>query len=333
MTFLKSQVESSAEFPKILHEEDESVTGLRLEIPGPFDIDATLECGQTFGWERVTLEDGTAWFKGVIGCTGVMVNFDRSSSNLTVLYDTQDFCDPSDQKANARALAEKVFHYFALDDDLELIYEFLLHGSVSSGADVDPVMDAALSYGYGLRILRQDPWECLISYISSAMNNIPAICKIIGYFRKTLGKPVGFGQYTFPPPEAFMAAGHSCIRNSRCGFRSTYILDAADKVVNGEVDLDLIENLSLSDARRELQKIAGVGPKVADCVLLFAYHRLDAFPVDRWVLRAMSHFYFDGNAITVEQAKREGSRRFGPFSGYAQEYLFHYARNYCHGQF
>ena len=96
------------------------------------------------------------------------------------------------------------------------------------------------------------------------------------------------------------------------------------------IDLDLIANLPLSDARRELQKIAGVGPKVADCVLLFAYHRLDAFPVDRWVLRAMSHFYFDGNAITVEQAKREGSRRFGPFSGYAQEYLFHYTRNYCH---
>ena len=295
------------------------IEGFEIHVEGPFDIEATLECGQTFGWSRLGLDIGSPWYKGVIGSFGVVVGFDSTSSTLSVVFDPKDLEHYSHTEEPNCGLPQIVSDYFSLDDDLEFICELLAR---------DPSMQTVLSYAPGLRILRQDPWECLVSYITSAMNNIPAICKITGYFRKTLGTPVGFGQYTFPSPERFKDAGYLNVKASRCGFRSEYILDASEKVVTGEVDLNLINTMSSEDARKELQKIKGVGPKVADCVLLFAYHRLDVFPVDRWVARAMSQLYFAGTPVTEKKAREEGIRRFSPFSGYAQEYLFHYVRNH-----
>jgi N-glycosylase/DNA lyase len=297
--------------------------GLDIHVDGPFDIEATLECGQTFGWSKLGSDSGIPWYKGVIGSLGLLICFDRTSSTLRVLYDPRDLKDSDLTMEPSCSLPQIISGYFSLDDDVESICEFLA---------TDPAIRAAVSYGYGLRILRQDPWECLVSYITSTMNNIPAICKITRYFRETLGEPVGFGEYTFPTPEKFLEAGHHCVRDSRCGFRSGYIMDAAEKLVRGEVDLDLLHGISSAEARDELQKIKGVGPKVADCVLLFGYHRLDVFPVDRWVARAMSRLYSGGDQMTEKKAREEGSRRFGPFAGYAQEYLFHYIRNQSDGR-
>lgn len=297
----------------------ETFAGLKIKVPGFLDLKSTLECGQAFRWRKVCGPDACIWYKGVLGSTGVMVRFDTSSSKLLVLYD--------DKIAETHhALAWEVFNYFSLDDDLKTIYQFLAKADAVH-ARAGAVMQEAIRHACGLRILRQGPWECLVSYIVSTNKNIPAISKIIQHFCSAMGSPAGLGEYTFPSPERFLAAGLDGIRRSKCGYRAPYILDAAAKVLNNEVNLDELSNMPTKEARQQLQTIKGVGPKVADCVLLFGYHRLDVFPVDVWIARSMSHFYMGGNNVTPKSAREEGRRRFGPFAGYAQQYLFNYARN------
>ncbi|MGI6628749.1 MAG: DNA-3-methyladenine glycosylase family protein [Bacillota bacterium] len=305
----------------------DSLGGFQIEFDGPLDLESTLECGQVFRWGQASGPDGYTWHKGVIGSCALMVRFNTGSSNLLVLHDKELGSFESKLGQSQIKLANKVLHYFSLDDDLKAISSYLTKRGSAARGIVDPVIKEAIRHARGLRILRQDPWECLVSYIVSTNKNIPAICKIVRYFCKTLGLPAGLGEYTFPSPEAFLAAGHDCISDSKCGYRASYVLDAAEKVAGNQVNLDFLRSLPVDNACQELRKIKGVGPKVADCVLLFGYHRLDVFPVDVWIARAMSRFYFDGREISPAKAREEGMKRFGLFAGYAQEYLFHYARN------
>lgn len=335
-----------------------SLRGLKVEVPELFDLESTLECGQAFRWRKVCGPDSRIWHKGVIGSTGVMVRFDTLSSSLLVLYDnevthSQYAIEPGDDsicaaeissvstgspqhnamsRTGSHRLAGDIFSYFSFDDDLETIYHFLINvDSVHGQAHL--VMKEAIGHARGLRILRQDPWECLVSYIVSTNKNIPAISKVIEHFCSALGSPAGIGEYTFPSPERFLAAGLGGIQQSKCGYRAPYILDAAAKVLSNEVNLNELGNIPTREARQQLQTIKGVGPKVADCVLLFAYHRLDVFPVDVWITRSMSRFYLAGNKITPGKAREEGSRRFGSCAGYAQQILFNYARNVLDREF
>ena len=211
-----------------------------------------------------------------------------------------------------------VCRYLSLDDDLETIEDELRKR--------DPVIGKAIDYCRGLRVLRQDPWECLASYILSIQKNIPAISNCIEYLAKYAGIHVGLGEYAFPSPQQVAQMTHSQILKCRCGFRAKYLKDAAEKICRGILDLNSLSGMSTCEAKKELMKVKGVGPKVADCVLLFGYHKLEVFPVDVWVARAMSKLYFDGKPLTPEQARAEGIKRFGNFAGYAQEYLFHYVR-------
>ena len=291
---------------------------LTLRLPGPLDLKSTLKCGQAFRWERLFGSHGQAWYEGIIGSVALRVRVDPSGQ-LVVLYD--------DRAVDSCSFAQDVFDYFSLDDDLGALHQFLRRGGDAQGGISDKVMEKALEYGQGLRILRQDPWECLVSYIISANNNIPAITKIVNRISAALGSPAGLGLFAFPPPEEILKAGLRLLKESKCGYRAPYIMDAATKVFSRQVDLDEIRNLETDEARRRLLTIKGVGPKIADCVLLFAYHRLEVFPVDVWVRRSMSEFYFHGADISPEQSRREGSKRFGKCAGYAQQVLFNYSRN------
>lgn len=182
----------------------------------------------------------------------------------------------------------------------------------------DETLKKACESSYGIRILRQEPFETLISFIISQNNNIPRISGIIGRLCESFGTDIG-GVYAFPTVEQMSGITPEDLAPLRAGFRARYICDAVEKVNSGEVDFAEIDRLPLTEAREKLKLITGVGDKVADCVLLFAFHKLDAFPKDVWVKRLMAEFYPDG----LPECTRG-------IEGIAQQYLFDYVRN-CGG--
>lgn len=292
-----------------------------VDLGGPISLEATLTCGQAFRWRAAAFpcrSDLLVSYRGVIptgekdgpGQLAVLVGQKAGvTREISVAY------DPSYAAGLTQAdVANAVRPYFAASDDVTAIEEAL--------SRQDPVMSRAVQGGRGLRILQQDHWECLASYVLSVNNNIPNISRIVEYFAGCLGGPVGLGLFGFPSPEKIACQDSVFLRQSRCGFRDRYLKDAAERVVSGEVDLVDLEKMPTEQARKRLMRIRGVGPKVADCVMLFGYHRLDAFPVDVWIARAMSRFYLSGQVVTPKAAREEGMSRFGSLAGYAQEYLF-----------
>lgn len=192
-------------------------------------------------------------------------------------------------------------NYFDLDFDYAAVREILGR---------DPVLAEAMRCCGGLHILRQEPFETLITFIISQNNNIPRIKGIVSRLCEA------YGEGGFPSPERLAGLELPDLAGLRAGFRAKYILDAARKVASGEVNLAALSELPYDEAEAELRKISGVGEKVAACVLLFGARQLDAFPVDVWMKKAILHFYPDGL----------DRNRFGGFAGIAQQYLYHYAR-------
>lgn len=181
---------------------------------------------------------------------------------------------------------------------------------------MSPVLQEAAQYASGIRILRQDPWEALCSFILSQNNHIPRIRGMIARLCETLGDPLDTGtDFDFPTPEKLAGCSPDDLAPIRAGFRTRYLLDAAQRVARGEVDLTACQTLPLPEARQMLQQIHGVGPKVAECILLYGCHRLEAFPLDVWMLRAMET-WFPG----------QSAADFGPYAGVAQQLIFHYSR-------
>lgn len=288
---------------------------LRVEFPSPVNLTASLECGQVFRWKRCDFrgrpEVGIA-YRGVAGGTGLVIGQSRAISNVVwVRY------DPS--AVSPKEVPAIVLRYLSAGDDIGRIESQL--------AATGGVMVEAVSFSRGLRIIKQDPWEALASYVLSTNNSISNISKIIGNLSERLGEPCGLGERSFPTPERIAGESLSCLRECKCGFRDQNLQDAAKKVLSGEIDLEAMGSMPQDQARSELMKIRGVGPKVADCVLLFGYHMLEVFPVDVWVARAMSRYYMDGRPASPKDARDEGIRRFGQLAGYAQEYLFYYLRS------
>ena len=250
---------------------------------GPFDLAATLTCGQCFRWREG--EDGS--FSGVA--------FGRT---LTV----------SEESAGQAAADPLWRSYFDLDLDYGAIRREL--------SSLSPELETAASFAPGIRILRQDPWEALCSFILSQNNNIPRIMGIVERLCEAFGDPLPGGGFSFPPPERLAPLSVSDLAPLRCGFRARYVLDAAGKVSSG-LDLAAAGRLPLPEARQALREIDGVGPKVAECVLLYGLHRLDAFPVDVWMRRAMD--------VLLPGVSPES---LGPYAGVAQQDLFHYSRRH-----
>lgn len=246
-----------------------------------FDIQQTLDCGQAFRWSM--LEDGA--FEGFF-----LNNYLRISS------------------AGAE---EFLFHGVSEEDFLGIWKDYFDletdYGELKKRFSEDRVLADACRFASGIRLLRQDPWETLCSFIISQNNNIPRIKGIISRLCEKFG---GF-------PEASVLAEETAdsLAFLRSGFRAKYIEDAARRTASGEISLTAISGMELSDARKELMRIKGVGPKVADCVLLFGMHRMDAYPVDVWIKRVLENFYPDGMPECTKG-----------YEGAAQQYLFHYVR-------
>jgi len=277
--------------------------GLILENVKDFDAKHIFECGQCFRWVRE--DDGS--YTGIAFDKVLNVKSDYDKETV-VLGNTciKDFYDIW-------------FDYFDLERDYGAIKEILSE---------DPVLHMAVDYGRGIRILKQEPWELLISYIMSANNSIPMISRSISLLSEMYGKKVcykGKAYYTFPTPEELLGAGIEGISLCKAGFRCKYIYQAAKMVVSGEIRLEEIAALDIDSSRRSLMKIPGVGPKVADCIMLFSMQKYKAYPVDVWVKRVTQYFFL-GRDVKMKDIQHFAEEKFGNMAGFAQEYLFYYAR-------
>ena len=252
------------------------------------DLEQTLDCGQSFRWEKQN--DGS--FSGV--AFGKYVNISLDGTDMII--------------KNAAPEDEKIWReYF----DLELDYG-KIRGDISK---LHPVLEEAARYAPGIRILRQEPYEALCTFIISQNNNIKRIKGIVARLCESFGDEIDEGVYTFPTAERLAGLTPDDLAPLRAGFRNRYIIDSAKKVASGEVDLELCKTADYEAARAELMKITGVGVKVADCTLLFGMHRVEAFPVDVWMKRAMEKLFPGMSA-----------NDFGEYAGIAQQYIFHYSR-------
>lgn len=268
-----------------------------------YDLAATLASGQAFRWRR---DDG-AWI-GVIDRHWVRLQADESQLIAHTAKPVGDW--------------HWLTHYLQLDLELS---------AVLATFPTDDAMQSAVSACQGLRLLRQDPWECLASFILSSTKQIVQIQQIISLvcerFGETLAVPEGFAPASaFPTPERLAAVSERELRDCKMGFRAPYLLATARAVAADEIDLTRLHSLSVGEARAELVKLPGVGPKIADCVLLFAYGFQAAFPVDVWVMKALRQLYFPKRRPSRDRLHRFTQTYFGCNAGYAQQYLFHYMR-------
>lgn len=259
-----------------------------IKCPDCFDLGLCLDCGQAFRWE----EDENGWH-GVV--SGRYFCLKQEGDSLIV--------SGSADKESIKLLKE----YFDFDRDYEKITDELKN---------DTYFSTAFSQYKGIRILRQQGWEALCSFIISQNNNIPRIKGIISRLCESFGEKICDGAYSFPSADRLAGLSVEDLSVLRSGFRAKYILDAAKKVSSGEVDLDVIAEMPIDEARETLMKIKGVGPKVAECTLLYGFNRVEAFPVDVWVKRIIKELYPD----TLPDC-------FKGYEGIAQQYLFHWRRN------
>ena len=226
-----------------------------------------------------------------------------------------------DQLLVLRGMEKTAQHYFALDHPL---------ADICASFPDDPAMKAARDFAAGLRILRQPAWECLASFITSAMKQVAHISQISHTLRQRYGEPCEWSSgtlHSYPSPERIAALEEADLRACALGFRAKNLRNAARMIASREVDLEGIAQLDDDEARAQLCRLPGVGEKVANCTLLFGFGRLRAFPVDVWIDRILRQIYFPRKRNVTPRKLREFSESyFGPYAGYAQQYLFHHAR-------
>lgn len=264
-----------------------------LLLPGLsscFDLAQTLDCGQAFRWR---LQPDGSW-RGV--AHGRLLTLRHSAADILLLGLSPDDYHTVWQR------------YFDLDRD---------YPALQAALSVDPALRAAIAYAPGIRVLRQDPWETLCTFIISANNNIPRIKGIVERLCLLLGDPLDDGCHAFPTPAQLAAADEASLSPLRCGYRARYLLDAAEQVARGRLPMAEAAELPTAELRLALQGVLGVGPKVADCVLLFGFGRVECCPMDTWMRKVMATLYPDGLPAQLL-----------PYAGLAQQYLFHYARSH-----
>ena len=278
----------------------------------PFNLDFTLCCGQVFRWDKKG-----KWWYGVAGGRAFKVR----QVNAELEF--------------ANADAKFVENYFGLDDDLQKIRDIVGR---------DGHIRKALSAFWGLRIIRQDPWECLISYICATYKNIPAIRHMLLNLSSKFGEKTvldGVEFFTFPTPERLAGAAAKDLLECGLGYRAKYVQETSKRIFENDFELESLRQLPYTQAKKQLCNFAGVGPKVADCVLLFSLGKTEAFPVDRWVERVILNHYAEKLPPELAQKLQQregltngdyaklnvfGREYFGKYAGYAQEYLYHYER-------
>lgn len=307
----------------------------RNDFEGPFNLPLTIKSGQTSqpAWleeegyfqELITLEDKPCLIKIRCGSKDV-------DGSLDVEVE-------SPEKIGLKPVQKKIKDIFGLNDDLNILYEFL---------DSDPQLKPTIEFCRGLRVFKaHDPFECVISSITSANNSIIRWNRSIRLMKEKWGDMYRFSPgnfYTFPSPQKILSAPEheveelefcggkkdveECVNNLKAcgvGYRSSYIKQAA-RMVTEDLDLNEVGRMDYEEAFQTLLEIPGVGPKVADCILLYGFGRGEAFPVDVWISRIISQLYFQGEKIKPDKIRSFGRERFGKYAGLVQLYLFHYAR-------
>ena len=282
---------------------------IEIEIKDSFNLEDIFECGQCFRWNKA--EDGS--YVGIIKDSVVKVKKEKDKVTF------------EGTSVGNESFKDIIYEYFDLNTDYRELKDIL--------RKVDSNMKEAISFGEGIRILNQDLWECIISFIISANNNIPRIKGIIERISKNYGRKIEFEgkeYYLFPTPEELSKASKEDLRALGTGFRDIRIYNTTKKIFEDKEYLSRIENLSSTDEmREELLKLDGVGPKVADCILLFSLKRFDVFPIDVWVRRVMNDLYIhaqDEDRINKKEILKIANDKFGSLSGLAQQYLFYWKR-------
>ena len=274
---------------------------IRISPDQPFSLDRTLACGQVFRWDHG--ENG--WWYGVV--EGRVIKIRQDGNQLRFEGATRNFIE----------------QYFSLDIDLNPIV---------ASFDRDPFIHNAVLLCHGLRLIRQPKWECLISYTIATNSNIPTIRRRIAAIAEQFGKPIQFDRrtfYTFPEPGDISCEDEAKLACCKLGYRQPFVFRNACDITDREAWERTVNALPYEEARNELMKRMGIGPKAADCIILFAFEKYEAFPVDVWIRRIMQEHYpvpaDSGKALTKREydaIRKFGYEYFGEYCGYAQEYLF-----------
>jgi N-glycosylase/DNA lyase len=278
------------------------------EIHAPeFDLAMTLDSGQVFHWEK-----SNSGFAGTIRDQPAYV--EQRGSMLYVRAGKLECLKHS-------SLHYTISRYFALDHSL---------AGICASFPKDPVMNAARDFCRGLRIIRQPKWECLATFICSSMKQVAHIRQISRKLRERFGEPRKIERqiiHTFPAAERIATSSEKELRRCALGYRAKNLLATARQVASGDVDLEKLAEFSDVDLRTRLCQLPGVGAKIANCVMLFAYERLRAFPIDVWIERVLREKYFPrARRLNAARLRTFTEEYFGGHGGYAQQYLFHHAR-------
>ena len=274
---------------------------MELTIEQPFDLGASLESGQAHRWKK-----SNDWYAGVVHGEFIQI---RQTGQVV------EFASgPSPEETAAIMLRD----YFRLDDDINAIYSDINRdGRVASMVRKYP----------GLRILRTEPWECLVAFICSANNNIARIHQLMERMADEFGSPLtlnGYTRHTFPSPADLAEAGEGELRRLGLGFRAPYVDQASKAVLEGKLDLPDLIRMPYPEAKAALMEQKGIGSKIADCIAVFSLEKLEAFPIDVWIRRALAEWYFHGQKTPPDRILLEWAQQhFGRYGGYAQQYLFH----------
>lgn len=280
---------------------EEFENGIIIKDVKNFELSHIFDCGQCFRWKQQ--ENGN-----YIGVAFQKVIEVEKTNNDVILYNT-----------NEEEFKNIWCNYFDLYRDYDAIKEIL---------SKDELLKKSVEFGWGIRLLQQQPFEIIISFIISANNRIPMIKRAINNMAEKWGKPIIYKDktyYTFPSIDDLQSCTIDELEKCGTGFRAKYIKNTIDAILSGDIDITYIKDLDDDICHNELQKISGVGPKVGDCIMLFSMNKYSAFPVDVWVKRAMQHFYLAPD-VSLKKIRDFGRDKFGQLSGFAQQYLFYYAR-------
>jgi N-glycosylase/DNA lyase len=280
----------------------EALMEVEIKLKEPFDLAATLDSGQAFRWYRTG-----KGYAGVVEGDLVFVSYNAGALRVGTPGDVDK--------------ALWAHRYFDVGTDYDSLCESL--------KACDPTVQKAVLHCPGLRLLRQDPWETLISFICSANNNIPRIKQMVEKLAHRYGEPVtreNVTWWTFATPGRLSQATVADLEACGSGYRARGLLEAAQKVMDGRLVLDEVKRMPTEDARKTLMSLYGVGRKVADCVLLFGLGKLDAFPIDVWIKRGLEHNYFAGEEKGLGTLREFADGHFIDAAGYAQNFLFYYVR-------
>lgn len=275
-----------------------------------FEPKHIFENGQCFRWEKE--EDGSY----TIVAKSKVINVSKHEDEIIL------------ENTNLKEFESIWYEYFDFGRDYVKLRKEL--------SKIDQHLNKAANFGDGLRILKQDAFEMIISFIISANNQIPRIKRSVDLLSERCGEALGEfrgkERFAFPSIEAVANISDEDLAAIKVGFRDSYIKTTANMILNGEVDIDKLIELDYEEAHKELMKLSGVGPKVADCILLFAFSREQAFPVDTWVIKIMNEYYMEEQQKNLKKIKAKGLEVFGNQAGFAQQYLFYYAREHKLGK-